>query len=99
MAMVMITCPVTNRQVFTGIETDPASIAMLPPVNTRLVCPACGGTHVWSMLDADVAAAPVERPEVLGPELGYRLGRLRERLHGSARGGQRPRRRPLTGAS
>ena len=91
MAMVMITCPVTNRQVFTGIETDPASIAMLPPVNTRLVCPACGTTHVWSVLDVDLTGASASPPPA--PELEYRMRRLRERvlLHAS----QRPLRRPL----
>jgi hypothetical protein len=91
MAMVMITCPITNRQVFTGIETDPASIAMLPPVNTRLTCPACGTTHVWSMLDADLIGAPAEQPAALDREMEYRLGRLRERTR--AHGAQRPLRR------
>ena len=53
MAMVMITCPATGRQAFTGIETDPASVALIPPINTRLVCPVCGHIHRWSMLDAE----------------------------------------------
>jgi hypothetical protein len=53
MAMVMITCPATGRQAFTGIETDPASVALIPPINIQLVCPACGHIHRWSMLEAE----------------------------------------------
>jgi hypothetical protein len=67
MARLMIRCPATGRQVFTGIETHPASIAMLPPINMHLICSLCGGTHVWSMLD--LVCEPVEQPEAPPPEL------------------------------
>ena len=93
MASIMITCPATGRQVFTGIETHPASVAMLPPINTQLVCPACGSTHVWSMLDAELVPDPDARPEVSAPELQLRIIRLRERVR--ARSGPRPPRRSL----
>ena len=60
MARVMITCPTTGRQAFTGIETDAASINLIPPINARLVCPNRGRTHVWSMLDAEVVPESAE---------------------------------------
>lgn len=85
MAMVMITCPVTKRQVFTGIETDPASSALVPPINTRLTCPACGNIHTWSMLDAELVGEPIEPRNPTAPELDLRLGRLRESVRGDER--------------
>ena len=54
MAMVVIRCPATGRQVFTGIETSAASVNLIPPINSRLTCPSCGATHVWSILDAEL---------------------------------------------
>ncbi len=97
MAMVMITCPVTKGRVFTGIETDPASVALVPPINTRLTCPACGNVHTWSMLDAELAGELVERPAPAAPELELRIRKLRESV--PARGGERPLRRSLPRAS
>ena len=97
MAMIMITCPATGRQVFTGIETHPASIAMLPAINTHLTCPACGNIHVWSMLDAEFVAEPAGPSEPAAPELKLRVRQLRERLR--VRSGARPPRRALPRAS
>jgi hypothetical protein len=36
MVMVMIKCVAAGRQVFTGVETDPASVALIPPINAPL---------------------------------------------------------------
>jgi hypothetical protein len=63
MARVMITCPTTGAQAFTGIETDPASVNLIPPINTRLLCPNCGRIHVWSMLDAEIVPEPADGAE------------------------------------
>jgi hypothetical protein len=60
MARVMITCPTTGSQAFTGIETDAASVNLIPPINARLICPNCGHVHVWSMLDAEVVPEPID---------------------------------------
>ena len=54
MGMLMITCPETGRRAFTGIQTDAASLTLIPPVNAQLACPRCGHTHVWSILDAEL---------------------------------------------
>lgn len=77
MAMVMITCPVTERLVPTGIETDPASIGLIPPVNTRLTCPACGQEHVWSILDARFEAPQFGCTEAIPPQWERALEELR----------------------
>jgi hypothetical protein len=52
MAMLTITCPMTGSRVATGIETDPASVGLIPPVNAPMTCPACGHVHMWSVLEA-----------------------------------------------
>jgi len=57
MVMVTITCPVSGRPAFTGIETDIGSVNFIPPINTRLKCPCCGGMHVWSILDAELVTS------------------------------------------
>jgi hypothetical protein len=54
MGMLMITCPATGKPAFTGIQTDAASLTLIPPINARLACPRCGHTHVWSILDAEL---------------------------------------------
>ena len=54
MALVMITCPATGRQAFTGVETHPANVGLVPAINAILVCPECGYEHRWSMLDAEL---------------------------------------------
>jgi hypothetical protein len=97
MAKVMIRCPATGRQVFTGIEIHPSSIAMLPPINTFLVCSMCGDTHVWSMLDVQLDCEPVERPKPPAPELQRLPRRLRQTTQ--PQDGPKPTRRILPRAS
>jgi hypothetical protein len=55
MASVMILCPETRREVYTGIETDEASFAKLPDVPSRAQCPMCGREHIWSRQNAWLA--------------------------------------------
>ena len=76
MARVMITCPTTGSHAFTGIETDAASVNLIPPINAQLVCPNCGRTHVWSMLEADVVPDPLDTAEERSPELAARIGSI-----------------------
>ena len=79
MAMVMIRCAASGRQVFTGIETSAASVNLIPPINARLTCPACGGTHVWSILDAELVMGEFDCPDDMPPDWSRRLAKL-ERL-------------------
>jgi hypothetical protein len=52
MASVMIACPQTRREIYTGIETDEASFAKLPDVPSRTRCPVCDQEHVWTKENA-----------------------------------------------
>ena len=49
MASVMIVCPETRREIYTGIETDEASFAKLPDVLSRT---QCGQEHAWTRQNA-----------------------------------------------
>jgi hypothetical protein len=81
MGKVMITCPTTGRQAFTGIETDAGSVNLIPPINTRLKCPQCGRTHVWSMLDAELVVGESERRDAdeIPVEWKSRVASIRDR--------------------
>jgi hypothetical protein len=57
MASVMIVCPDTRREIYTGIDTDEASFAKLPKVPALTRCPICGKDHVWSRDEAWLSAA------------------------------------------
>jgi hypothetical protein len=76
MPMVMIRCPATGRQVFTGIETSAASVNLIPPINTRLNCPSCGATHIWSMLDAELVVGELEGADDIPAAWKARLAKL-----------------------
>ena len=53
MGIIMIKCPVTGRDVSTGIET--IGIEDLPAGTAKMVCPACGGAHDWITTNAWLA--------------------------------------------
>jgi len=78
MAMVVIWCPATGRQVFTGIEMNAASVNLIPPINTRLNCPSCGDTHVWSILDAELVVGDLEAADEMPAEWTSRLAKMRD---------------------
>ena len=79
MGRVMITCPATGRQAFTGIETDPDSVNLIPPINARLKCPHCGRIHTWSMLEAELVLGAEEDGKEIPPEWRSRLAAMRGR--------------------
>ena len=64
MASVMILCPDTRREVYTGIETDDASFAKLPDVIARMHCPLCGEEHAWTKHKAWLAEPVLARKRV-----------------------------------
>lgn len=56
MAMVMISCPNTGRDVPTGIETDPSSFESFRSA-APIRCPVCGRDHAWSKRNAWLAGS------------------------------------------
>lgn len=48
MGTVMVTCPVTGKELFTGIETDNLSLCRCPNFVGRVYCPFCAVEHRWS---------------------------------------------------
>ena len=45
MGTLVFVCPTSGREVFTGLEIDPASFQGLPKVLAEIKCADCGGTH------------------------------------------------------
>jgi hypothetical protein len=66
MSSVMIRCPNTGRAVSTAIETEPTVFRRLPKVASRMLCPACGEEHDWSVSSAWLSGE--QRPLVLVPK-------------------------------
>lgn len=54
MSKLMILCPTTGQEVFTGIEIPSDTIAQIPEIVSRMTCPACNQEHAWSKKDARV---------------------------------------------
>jgi hypothetical protein len=49
---VMITCPVTQQALPTGVQITPFAYATSIFSNVRVVCPHCEGEHRWGNADA-----------------------------------------------
>ncbi len=57
MARVMVTCPDSGRQVYTGLNLDWSALEALDKDEEHsFVCPSCGRTHSWTRDDADLIA-------------------------------------------
>lgn len=54
MPRVLITCPDTDRKVFTGIDMDEGSWESARLENNSVRCDACGQVHTWSKDDAEL---------------------------------------------
>jgi hypothetical protein len=52
---VVICCPLTGREVPTGLVTDISRFANFPDGKTTLKCPDCGRTHEWAREDVTLA--------------------------------------------
>ena len=52
MGTLMVHCPVTGQDFFSGIETDRLSFERVPAFNAMIRCPLCGVDHAWSKIDA-----------------------------------------------
>jgi len=52
MAVIMVRCPHTGTDVSTGIDMDWSAFNRLRNVRSEIICPVCGGTHVWTQGDA-----------------------------------------------
>ncbi len=58
MARVLIECPVTRHQVWTGMEMDQPEFDSATISGESFRCPACGQTHTWEKYDAALERGP-----------------------------------------
>lgn len=57
MARVMVTCPASGRQVYTGLNLDWSALETLDGDEEHFfACPSCGASHRWTRDDADLIA-------------------------------------------
>jgi hypothetical protein len=48
MAIIFTTCPISGREISTGVETDAKSFAQMPEFVARVHCPYCRVDHNWT---------------------------------------------------
>ena len=69
MSLLMVRCPRTGQEVWTGIETDPDSFRKIPDDLFYTWCPHCGLDHAWWRDEAwlvDALARPMTMASVAG---------------------------------
>ena len=58
MSALVFTCPYTGREIVSGINTDPESLAHVQQLPVNLFCPNCGKVHRLAARDGRLADAP-----------------------------------------
>jgi hypothetical protein len=51
-SVVMVSCPITGRELSTGVELDAATFERLPDIHSQIKCPLCRLDHNWSTREA-----------------------------------------------
>jgi hypothetical protein len=62
MGTVMVRCPMTGREIATGIVADRESFSSTPVFFARVYCPMCRTQHEWFAKDAWVCDADPTPP-------------------------------------
>jgi hypothetical protein len=59
---VVVICPVTCREISTGIETEAEVLKGLPRIQSAVRCPECGEQHFWTCDDAMIVQERAKSP-------------------------------------
>ena len=65
MAPLLFTCPTTQQQGRTGIQTDPQSLSASWKSVLKVNCPHCGGVHEISVREAYIDGALLDAADQL----------------------------------
>jgi predicted RNA-binding Zn-ribbon protein involved in translation (DUF1610 family) len=57
MERLIFVCPSTGREVDSGVESEIGTLLRIRQQSLRVLCPACGGWHQWTVRDAFLAKA------------------------------------------
>ena len=57
MEHLIFVCPSTGREVDSGVESEIGTLLRIRQQSVRVLCPACGGWHQWTVRDAFLAKA------------------------------------------
>jgi len=63
MGVLLVKCPLTEKEFSTGINADRDSLIGLRAIVTRSFCPHCGAEHAWRLEDTRYV-------EAIPPDLG-----------------------------
>jgi len=64
LGVMMVRCPITGRELSTGVQMDARTFEQLPETRTQLTCPICKIDHVWSTREAWFDNPPPSVPEI-----------------------------------
>ena len=62
MEHLIFVCPSTGREVDSGVESEIGTLLRIRQQSMRVLCPACGGWHQWTVRDAFLAKATSDVP-------------------------------------
>jgi hypothetical protein len=66
MALLMLRCPMTDRNYSTGINTDVGTLTRIQDISSASVCPHCKRHHDWRLNDAWLAEAVPLHERIVG---------------------------------
>ena len=58
--LVVVTCPNTHKEIFTGVTADVHKLDNLPRQPMTVRCPHCASPHDWSSHDALLARSVID---------------------------------------
>jgi hypothetical protein len=71
MSALVFTCPYTGREIVSGINTDPESLAHVQQLPVNLFCPNCGKVHRLAARDGRLADRPPLVPHETAAAVGH----------------------------
>jgi len=57
MEHLIFVCPMTEREIDSGVESEISTLLRIREQNVRVLCPECGEWHEWPVRDAFLARA------------------------------------------
>ena len=64
MAVLLAQCPIFGWEYSVGVETDAASLELIPETSALAQCPYCGARHWWSKRGARLSETGIPADRV-----------------------------------
>jgi hypothetical protein len=69
--VVMVRCPVTIRELSTGVEMDAATFERLPDIRSRIKCPVCNLGMTGQRARSSLGLKLCQQPRLATPLLSW----------------------------